>query len=141
MGEIRAEGGHISNLYHVLQQFTKGWTQLKMTTASKKSVFDPWRVFYYDGMAVSETALFLGKGKVWNRPEVKPEEFATAVDLWEEDRDFLAKHSAYKMDVEDQHFAIFTMCPADTRKEILHGYSLSKRPYLFEAQARNVGFA
>ena len=114
----------MSNLYHMLQQFTKGRTQLKITTARKNNVFDPWRVLYYDGMAVSETALFLGKGKVWNRPEVKPEEFATAVDLWEEDRDFLAKHSAYKMDVGDQHFAILTMCPADTRKEILREYSL-----------------
>ena len=50
----------MSNLYHMLQQFTKGRTQLKMTTARKRNVFDQWRVLYYDGMAVSETALRSG---------------------------------------------------------------------------------
>ena len=87
-------------------------------------------------MQVSDTALFFGKGKVWNRSEQKPEEFSSAVDLWEEDRDFLAKHSSYKMDIGDQHFAILTMCPADTRQEILRTYSLKKYPtYLLLKQA------
>ena len=113
-----------SNLYHMLQQYTKGTTQERVTTATRRNALDQYRMLYFEGMAVSDHALFLAKARVWRVPEVKQaSDFAVAVDTWEADRDFLQRHAKYEMALSDQHFVLLHICPADLRKEILKDYS------------------
>ena len=120
-------------------QHTKGKTQLSIISARKKSVIDQHRTLYYNGMAVSNTTFFLQKGKVWNKNEVKADEFASAAGAWEEDRDFLAVHASYSMGISDQQFALLSMCPADIRKEILESYTATTYPTYFALKHTNPG--
>ena len=84
---------------------------------------------YFEGMYVSEHALFLAKGRVWRVAEVKKAaDFAQTVDAWEQDRDFLLRHVKYSMPVPDQQYALLNICPADLRREILREYTAERFP-------------
>ena len=118
-----------TNLYHMLQQYTKGATNERVITATRTMSLDQYRVLYFEGMQVSEHALFLAKGRVWRVAEVKKAaDFAQAVDSWEQDRDFLQRHVSYTMPISDQQYALLNICPADLRREVLREYNLMKFP-------------
>ena len=117
------------NLYHMLQQYTKGSTNERVITATREMSLDQYRILYFEGMHVSEHALFLAKGRVWRVAEAKKAaDFAQSVDSWEQDRDFLERHVSYTMPVSDQQYALLNICPADLRREVLREYSLAKYP-------------
>ena len=69
-----------SNLYHMMQQYTKGSTAERITGATVDMAMDSDRALYFEGMQVSEHALFLAKGRVWRVHEAKRADFAAAVD-------------------------------------------------------------
>ena len=118
-----------SNLYHMLHQHTKGSTAERIVSATRSGSLDQYRVLYFEGMHVSDHALFLVKGRVWKVTEAKKHsDFASAVDSWEQDRDFLARHTKYAMSVSDQQYALLSICPPDLRKEILREYSEENFP-------------
>ena len=118
-----------SNLYHMLQQYTKQTTAERVTLATKENAMDQYRMLYYEGMQVSDHALFLAKGRVWRVAEVKKgSDFAAAVDSWEQDRDFLQRHVNYTMVEWDQQYALLNICPADLRREVLKDYTKERFP-------------
>ena len=117
------------NLYHMLQQYTKGSTNERVVTATRDMSLDQYRIMYFEGMHVSEHALFLANGRVWRVAEVKKAaDFAQTVDAWEQDRDFLLRHVKYSMPVPDQQYALLNICPADLRREVLREYTADKFP-------------
>ena len=117
----------------MLQQYTKGTTSERVTGATRKMALDQYRLLYFEGMQVSEHALFLAKGRVWKVPEVRQAtDFAAAVDLWGQDRDFLNRFGQHRMAVSDQQYALISLCPADLRREVLKDYSAAKFPTYME---------
>ena len=44
------------------------------------------------------------------------------MDEWEQDREFVQRHTDYVMCTSDQQYAILNICPSDLRKEILKDY-------------------
>ena len=61
-----------SNLYHMLQQYTKQTTAERVTLATKENAMDQYRMLYYEGMQVSDHALFLAtKGAFGASPRSK----------------------------------------------------------------------
>ena len=106
-----------SNLYHMLHQHTRGSTAERIVGATRTGSLDQYRVLYFEGMHVSDHALFRAKGRVWKVGEVKKHgDFAQAADSWEQDRDFLQRHTEYTMADSDQQYVLLNICPADLRK-------------------------
>ena len=65
----------------MLQQYTKGSTNERVVTATRDMSMDQYRIMCFEGMHVSEHALFLAKGRVWRVAEVKKAaDFAQTVD-------------------------------------------------------------
>lgn len=118
-----------SDLYHMMQQYTKGATSERIILATREMAMDQYRMLYFEGMHVTQQALSLAKGTVWRVQEAKkPAEFSAAVDEWEQDREFLQRHTDYVMCMSDQHYAILNICPSEPRKEILKYYDLKTFP-------------
>ena len=118
-----------SNLYHMMQQYTKGGTSERIILATREMALDQYRMLYFEGMHVTQQALFLAKGRVWRVQEAKkPADFAAAVDEWEQDREFLQRHTDYVMCMSDQQYALMNICPSELRREILKDYDLKKFP-------------
>ena len=118
-----------SNLYHMLQQYTKGATSERVILATREMAMDQYRMLYFEGMHVTQQALFLAKGRVWRVQEAKrAADFSAAVDEWEQDREFLQRHTDYVMCTSDQQYALFNICPTELKKEILKDYDFKKFP-------------
>ena len=118
-----------SNLFHMMHQYTAGTTQSRITTAGRKASLEQYRTLYFEGMSVSDHALFLAKGRVWRVQEAKrAADFAAAAEVWESDREFLERFSNYEMPESDQQYCLLHIAPAETRKEVLKDYSLVKYP-------------
>ena len=113
----------------MLQQYTKGATSERVILATREMAMDQYRMLYFEGMHVTQQALFLAKGRVWRVQEAKRHaDFSASVDEWEQDREFLQRHTDYVMCITDQQYAILNICPSDLRKEILKDYDFKKFP-------------
>ena len=99
-----------SNLYHMMQQNTKGATSERIISGTWEMALDQYRMLYFEGMHVTQQALFLAKGRLWRVQEAKkPAECSAAVDEWEQDRELLQRHTDYVTCMSDQQYAILNM--------------------------------
>ena len=86
-------------------------------------------MLYFEGMHVTQQALFLAKGRVWRvQAAQRAADFSAAVDEWEQDREILQRHTDYVMCTSVQQHAILNICPSELRKEILKDYDFKRFP-------------
>ena len=74
-------------------------------------------------MAVSDLALFAGKGRIWRSKQVSARELNVAISRWEGELRFLEEHTSYNMEDADMRFNILMIAPSDMRRKALEDYS------------------
>ena len=118
-----------SGLYLLMTQSLRGETEKRVTTATAKNILDQYRMIYFEGMSISELALFTAKGRLWRAPEARSyKELPNAVERWEAERNFLMEHAQLIMNEDDQKFNLLMIAPREMRREILKDYSSVKFP-------------
>ena len=106
----------------------KGATLERVTTATSRNILDQYRAIYFEGMSISELALFNVKGRLWRAAEAKSyKELPSIVETWESEGNLLTDHAELIMSEDDQKFNLLMLAP---RKGSVEGVLDGEIPYL-----------
>ena len=126
---LEDQGAIESGLYLIMGQSLKGATLERVTTAISRNILDQYRAIYFEGMSISELALFNAKGRLWRVDEAKfYKELPSIVEKWESERNFFTDHAELIMSEDDQKFNLLMLAPREMRREVLKECTMTRFP-------------